>query len=129
MIKLPKRLFALSYKHVRLSFGDKARSKIARGMKIMADVTSKTYGPGGRNVALEYEYGDPKITKDGVTVAKTVFFEDREEELGAKLLKRIAHTTNTFSGDGTTLSTFFSSALVSKSCDAIENGIHPIFLK
>lgn len=80
----------------------------------MAEVTSKTYGPGGRNVAMEYDLRDPKITKDGVTVAKSVFFQDREEELGAKLLKRIAHNTNTYAGDGTTLSTFFSAALVTK---------------
>ena len=81
----------------------------------MAEVTGKTYGPGGRNVALEYEYGDPKITKDGVTVAKSVFFENREEELGAKLLKRIAHVANTYCGDGTTLATTFSSYLVNRS--------------
>lgn len=125
----PRRTFALSYKHVRLNFGSDARKKIVNGMKVMSDLTTKTYGPGGRNVALEYENGDPKITKDGVTVAKSVFFKDREEELGAKLLKRIANSTNTFSGDGTTLSTLFATSLISKSIDAIENGIHPIFLK
>ena len=129
MIKVPRRLFALSFKPVRLSFGHDARAKIAKGIRVMADVTSKTYGPGGRNVALEYENGDPKITKDGVTVAKSVFFKDREEELGAKLLKRISHSTNTYAGDGTTLSTFFSANLVDKACKAIENGVEPIHLK
>ena len=129
MMKLTKRYFGLSFNHVRLSFGHQARDKIARGMKILAEVTSKTYGPGGRNVALEYENGDPKITKDGVTVWKSIFFKDREEELGAKLLKRIAHVTNTYAGDGTTLSTFFSSALVNRSVEAIKCGYHPIFIK
>jgi len=124
-----KRHFTLSFKHVRLSFGEEARNKLVSGMKVLAEVTSKTYGPGGRNVALEYENGDPKITKDGVTVAKSIFFRDREQELGAKLLKRIAHSTNSFSGDGTTLSTFFASTLISKSVDAISNGIHPFYLK
>lgn len=95
----------------------------------MANVTSKTYGPGGRNVALEYEGGDPKITKDGVTVSKSVFFKDREQELGAKLLKRVADSTNTYSGDGTTLATCFSATLLEKACGLIDNGIHPIFLK
>lgn len=129
MLNLSRRGFALSYKHVRLSFGAAARAKLAQGMQIMSEVTTKTYGPGGRNVALDYEYGDPKITKDGVTVAKSVFFKDREEELGAKLLKRVAHTTNTYAGDGTTLATLFSSSLIKKGCDAVENGIHPVFLK
>lgn len=129
MLQTTKRGFTLSFKHIRLSFGAAARAKVAHGMKVMAEVTAKTYGPGGRNVALDYDAGDPKITKDGVTVAKSVFFKDREEELGAKLLKRIAHSTNTYSGDGTTLSTFFSTALVTKACEAIENGIHPVFLK
>ena len=96
MLKIQSRGFALSYKHIRRSFGNNARSKIARGINVMANVTAKTYGPGGRNIALEYENGDPKITKDGVTVAKSIFFKDREEELGAKLLKRIAHVANTY---------------------------------
>jgi chaperonin GroEL len=95
----------------------------------MANVTSKTYGPGGRTVCLEYENGDPKITKDGVTVAKSVFFKDREHELGAKLLKRISDSTNTFCGDGTTLATFFSTTLIEKSIIAVSYGIHPTSLK
>ncbi|CAI2363503.1 unnamed protein product [Moneuplotes crassus] len=129
MYNFSKKFFSISYKHVRLSFGDNARAKVAEGMRIMANVTSKTYGPGGRNVALEYDLGDPKITKDGVTVAKNVFFKDREKELGAKLLKRIADSTNKYCGDGTTLSAIFGTSLVSKSCNAITHGIHPTMLK
>ena len=61
-----------------------------------------TLGPGGRNVALEYEAGDPKITKDGVTVLKSIWLEERAKEMGAKLLKKSAGSTNIYAGDGTT---------------------------
>jgi chaperonin GroEL len=66
----------------------------------------------GRNVALEYEGGDPKITKDGVTVVKSVFEEKREHDMGAKLAKRVAGNTNIFAGDGTTTSTLLSKILL-----------------
>ena len=95
----------------------------------MADATVKTYGPGGRNVAIEYEGGDPKITKDGVTVVKSIYFSDREVEIGAKLLKKIAGNTNMYTGDGTTLSTYFAKSLLDKGIKAIDNGSHPILLK
>lgn len=89
-----------------------------------------TLGPGGRNVALEYEGGDPKITKDGVTVVKSVNEEDRAKEIGVKLVKRVANNTNMYAGDGTTTSTLMSRELVELGFRAIEfQGAHPIALK
>lgn len=104
--------FAKSFKHVKVKFGQEAWDKIVQGIDEVAKSTVKTYGPGGWNVALEYEAGDPKIQKDGVTVAKSIFFSDREKEIGAKLIKRVANNTNNFAGDGTTLSTLFANSII-----------------
>ena len=124
------RRFATSYKHVRLAFGSDIRSKLAQGMALVADTAARTLGPGGRNVALEYEAGAPKITKDGVTVAKSIFFRDRELDLGSKLVKRVANNTNVFAGDGTTSSALLSSSLVKAGVNAVETqGAHPVSLR
>lgn len=77
-------------------------------------------GPGGRNIVLEYENGDPKITKDGVTVIKSIFEQSRDRDMGAKLLKRVANNTNIYAGDGTTTSTLISSELSQMGFKAIE---------
>ncbi len=77
-------------------------------------------GPGGRNIVLEYENGDPKITKDGVTVVKSIFEKTRDRDMGAKLLKRVANDTNKFAGDGTTTSTLMTKELVRRGFNAIE---------
>ena len=77
-------------------------------------------GPGGRNIVLEYENGDPKITKDGVTVIKSIFEQSRDRDMGAKLLKRVANNTNIYAGDGTTTSTLISSQLSQMGFKAIE---------
>lgn len=123
------RSFARSFKHVRLSFGSESRNALMTGIKLMSDATVQTYGPGGRNVAMDYDGGDPKITKDGVTVAKSINFADREQEMGAKLMKRVANNANQYSGDGTTLSTFFAAELLDQGVKAVEMGAHPIMLK
>ena len=101
--------FAPKYKTVQINFGDEARNALLRGITKLAKTSQITLGPGGRNVAIEYEGGDPKITKDGVTVLKSIEMEVRTEELGARLLKHSAGNTNKYAGDGTT-----SSALISK---------------
>jgi len=96
----------------------------------VSSAASLTLGPGGRNIALEYENGDPKITKDGVTVVKSVFVSARAEELGVKLVKRVANNTNHYAGDGTTSSTLMSRELVQRGFNAVEfQGAHPIALK
>jgi len=78
------------------------------GIKTLADVGQKTLGPGGRNIAIEYDGGEPKITKDGVTVLKSLHLGEREKEMGAKLLKRSTGATNIFAGDGTTTSSILA---------------------
>ena len=89
-----------------------------------------TLGPGGRNVAIEYEGGDPKITKDGVTIVKSIDEKSRARDMGAKLLKRVANNTNVYAGDGTTTSTLISQELVTRGFKAIEyQGAHPIAIK
>lgn len=89
-------------------FGADSRRPLVEGISRLSKTACLTLGPGGRNVALEYENGDPKITKDGVTVVKSIFENSRDRELGAKLLKRVANNTNVFAGDGTTTSALIS---------------------
>lgn len=119
-----------SFKSVIPKFGSESRRPLVEGIKKMSQTACLTLGPGGRNIALEYENGDPKITKDGVTVVKTIFEKTRDRDLGAKLLKRVANNTNVFAGDGTTSSTLISHELVERGFKAIEfSGAHPIALK
>jgi len=112
--------FAPTFKSVIPKFGADARRALVEGITRVSKTGALTLGPGGRNVALEYEHGDPKITKDGVTVVKSIFEMTRERDLGAKLLKRVANNTNIFAGDGTTTSTLLSKELVERGFKAIE---------
>lgn len=117
--KPKKAKFKPSFKCVLPKFGDESRKSLYEGIKRIANTSSLTLGPGGRNIALEYENGDPKITKDGVTVVKSIFEPTRDRDLGAKLLKRVANNTNAFAGDGTTTSTLISKELVERGFKAI----------
>ena len=122
--------FKPTFKSVLPKFGHASRLPLIEGISRVSTTASLTLGPGGRNVALEYEGGDPKITKDGVTVVKSIFDSSRSTELGVKLVKRVANSTNTFAGDGTTTSTLMSKELVQRGFKAIEySGAHPIALK
>ena len=98
-------------------------------MDLVARTVQKTLGPLGSNVAMEYELGEPRLTKDGVTVVKSIEFEDTILNLGAGLLKQAAHQTNNFAGDGTTTSSILTNALVQGSIQAIKYGHHPVKLK
>ena len=91
-----------------------------QGISRVSEAACLTLGPGGRNVVLEYENGDPKITKDGVTVVKSIFDSNRGREIGIKLVKRVANNTNIYAGDGTTTSTLMSKELVQRGFRAIE---------
>ena len=103
---------------------------LMKGIERVSQTASLTLGPGGRNIVLEYENGDPKITKDGVTVVKSIFEKTRDRDLGAKLIKRVANNTNVFAGDGTTTSALISKELVTRGFKAIEyQGAHPIAIK
>ena len=119
-----------TYKSVLPRYGADARLALMQGIQRVATTSSLTLGPGGRNIVLEYEGGDPKITKDGVTIVKSIDESDRARDMGAKLLKRVANNTNVFAGDGTTTSTLISKELVTRGFKAIEyQGAHPIAIK
>ena len=125
---LPK--FPPKFKTVKLIYGEEARRALVAGIKTLAEVGQKTLGPGGRNVAIEYEGGDPKVTKDGVTVLKSVHLAEREKEMGSKMLKRSTGSTNIFAGDGTTTSSVLSREILTRGIKAIEfEGAHPVAIK
>ncbi|CDW79081.1 chaperonin cpn60-mitochondrial-like [Stylonychia lemnae] len=119
----PKVNFKPSYKTVRLKFGSEARNAIIRGVSRLSETVQITLGP-------EYEGGDPKITKDGVTVVKSIIEPIREEDMGARMMKKIAGNTNLYAGDGTTTSFLLGNQLLKKGYFAVEfAGAHPIGLK
>jgi chaperonin GroEL len=119
-----KRFFA---KDIR--FGAEARSAILVGVNKIADAVEVTLGPKGRNVAIEITYGPPKITKDGVTVAKNIEFEDKHENVGAQLVRHVASKTNDVAGDGTTTATVLARAIFSEGCKAVAAGLNPMDVK
>ena len=111
-------------------YGNNARKALAAGISTLASVGQKTLGPGGRNIAIDYEGGEPKITKDGVTVLKSLHLGEREKELGSKLLKRSTGSTNIFAGDGTTTSSILTREILTRGNKAIEfEGAHPVAIK
>ena len=125
-----KQHFKPTYRSVLPKYGKEARLSLMQGISRLAKTAALTLGPGGRNIVLEYENGDPKITKDGVTVVKSIFEQKRDRDIGAKLLKRVANNTNVYAGDGTTTSTIISKHLVPGGFNAIEfQGAHAIAVK
>ena len=126
--KQPK--FKPSFKSVKTHYGDDARAMLLSGIERISKTAGLTLGPGGRNVAIEYEAGDPKITKDGVTVVKSIFENTRAKDLGAKIIKRAAGNTNTYAGDGTTTVTLLAHEITKAGFNAVEfAGAHPIGVK
>src|ERR1700751_2630380 len=95
-------------------FSEDARSKVLRGVNILADAVTVTLGPKGRNVCLDKSWGAPTVTKDGVTVAKEIQLEDKFENMGAQMVKEVASKTSDVAGDGTTTATVLSRALFSE---------------
>src|ERR1700759_2002214 len=93
-------------------FSTDARERMLRGVDILANAVKVTLGPKGRNVVLEKSYGAPRITKDGVTVAKEIDLTDKFENMGAQLVKEVASRTSTLAGDGTTTATVMTQAIV-----------------
>lgn len=92
-------------------FGTQARKKLLEGCQQLTKAVSVTLGPGGRNVLIDQSYGSPKITKDGVTVAKSIELSDKSVNIGASLLKSVANKTNDEAGDGTTTATILARAI------------------
>ncbi|MDQ0469704.1 chaperonin GroEL [Labrys wisconsinensis] len=112
-----------------VKFSADARERLLRGVDILANAVKVTLGPKGRNVVIEKSFGAPRITKDGVTVAKEIELEDRFENLGAQLLREVASKTNDSAGDGTTTATVLAQAIVREGAKAVAAGFNPLDLK
>jgi chaperonin GroEL len=112
-----------------VKFSTDARDKFLRGVDILANSVKVTLGPKGRNVLIDKGYGAPRITKDGVTVAKEIELSDRFENLGAQLLRQVATKTNDLAGDGTTTATVLAQAIVREGSKAVAAGLNPLDLK
>src|SRR6202041_1743355 len=110
-------------------FGPDARDRILRGVDILANAVKITLGPKGRNVILEKSFGAPRITKDGVTVAKEIELEDKFENMGAQMVREVAQKTNDQAGDGTTTATVLAHAIVKEGTKAVAAGMNPMDLK
>jgi chaperonin GroEL len=117
----------MSAKEVR--FSTEAREKMLRGIDILANAVRVTLGPKGRNVVLEKSYGAPRISKDGVTVAKEIELEDKFENMGAQMVREVASKTSDQVGDGTTTATVLAHAIVREGAKAVAAGINPMDLK
>ncbi|MGE4371602.1 MAG: chaperonin GroEL [Xanthobacter sp.] len=112
-----------------VKFSADAREKLLRGVDILANAVKVTLGPKGRNVVIEKSFGAPRITKDGVSVAKEIELEDRFENLGAQLVREVASKTNDLAGDGTTTATVLAQAIVKEGAKAVAAGMNPMDLK
>merc|ERR1719273_1618884 len=112
-----------------VKFGRGVREEMMTGVNTLADAVSVTMGPKGRNVVIESSWGGPKITKDGVTVAKAVELKDKFENIGAKLVQDVANKTNEEAGDGTTTATVLARAIASKGFDNVTHGSNPVEIR
>src|SRR5256885_12571677 len=110
-------------------FGPDAREKMLRGVDILANAVRVTLGPKGRNVVLDKSFGAPRITKDGVTVAKEIELEDKFENMGARMLREVATKPNDTAGDGTTTATVLARAIMREGAKAVAAGMNPMDLK
>src|SRR5881396_3810500 len=117
----------MSAKEVK--FSTDARDKMLRGIDILANAVKVTLGPKGRNVVIEKSFGAPRITKDGVTVAKEIELEDKFENMGAQMLREVASKTNDTAGDGTTTATVLAQAIVREGAKSVAAGMNPMDLK
>ena len=112
-----------------VKFSQDARERMLRGVDILANAVKVTLGPKGRNVVIEKSFGAPRITKDGVTVAKEIELEDKFENMGAQMLKEVASKTADLAGDGTTTATVLAQAIVREGAKSVAAGANPMDLK
>ncbi|WP_210496972.1 chaperonin GroEL [Microvirga antarctica] len=112
-----------------VKFSSDARDKMLRGVDILADAVKVTLGPKGRNVVIEKSFGAPRITKDGVTVAKEIELADKFENMGAQMVREVASKTNDIAGDGTTTATVLAQAIVREGAKSVAAGMNPMDLK
>jgi chaperonin GroEL len=112
-----------------VKFGQDARERMLRGVDILADAVKVTLGPKGRNVVLDKSFGAPRITKDGVTVAKDIELKDKFENMGAQMVREVASKTSDIAGDGTTTATVLAQAIVREGVKSVADGMNPMDLK
>ena len=112
-----------------VKFGEEARSRVLRGVNVLADAVTVTLGPKGRNVVLEKSWGAPNVTKDGVTVAKEIQLEDKFENMGAQMVKEVASKTSDVAGDGTTTATVLARSIFTEGAKMVSAGHDPMTLK
>ncbi len=112
-----------------VKFSSDAREKMLRGVDTLANAVKVTLGPKGRNVVIEKSFGAPRITKDGVSVAKEIELEDKFENMGAQMVREVASKTNDLAGDGTTTATVLAQAIVKEGAKAVAAGMNPMDLK
>ncbi len=112
-----------------VKFDVDARNRMLKGVNILADAVKVTLGPKGRNVVLEKSFGAPRITKDGVSVAKEIDLEDKFENMGAQMVKEVASRTNDEAGDGTTTATVLAQAIIKEGLKQVAAGLNPMDLK
>src|SRR5687768_3353289 len=118
---------AMAAREVR--FSRDAREAMSRGVDILADAVKVTLGPKGRNVLMEKSFGAPRITKDGVAVAKEIELKDKFENMGAQMVRAVASKTHDHAGDGTTTATVLAQAIVREGMKAVAAGMNPMDLK
>lgn len=137
MYRLPATIHRFSFAHkyaVRqmskdVRFGPEVRALMLQGVDILADAVAVTMGPKGRNVIIEQSWGSPKITKDGVTVAKSIELKDKFQNIGAKLVQDVANNTNEEAGDGTTTATVLARAIAKEGFEKISKGANPVEIR
>ncbi|MBY5325536.1 chaperonin GroEL [Rhizobium leguminosarum] len=112
-----------------IKFNTDARERMLRGVDVLANAVKVTLGPKGRNVVIDKSFGAPRITKDGVSVAKEIELEDKFENMGAQMLREVASKTNDLAGDGTTTATVLAQAIVKEGAKAVASGMNPMDLK
>jgi chaperonin GroEL len=112
-----------------VKFGVDARDRMLRGVEILANAVKVTLGPKGRNVVIDKSFGAPRITKDGVTVAKEIELEDKFENMGAQMVREVAQKTNDMAGDGTTTATVLAASIVREGAKSVAAGMNPMDLK
>src|SRR3954465_1967741 len=112
-----------------VKFSQEARERLLHGVDILANAVKVTLGPKGRNVVLEKSFGAPRITKDGVTVAKEIELADRFENMGAQMVREAATRTSTAAGDGTTTATVLAQSIVREGAKSVAAGMNPMDLK
>ena len=112
-----------------VKFDTEARTAMLKGVDTLANAVKVTLGPKGRNVVMDKSYGAPRITKDGVSVAKEIDLEDKFENMGAQMVKEVASKTNDEAGDGTTTATILAQSVVKEGCKYVTAGMNPMDIK